>query len=541
MSAPVPRAAEFPALGLYVVLAASAAVVCVQINIYLGVTPNTAVIGVILAIALGRTVLPRFRSAERQVMVETAASAGGFAGANIALVGLATLYLVHLERLAVPLIIGMCLGMVLDIWLAYRLFGTRAFPAEAAWPDGEAIGRMIQAGDEGGVLARQLLQGVAAGAAGRLFALPMAGVGIAFIGNPAALAALATGLVVRAHGPTFGYDFSTSYVAHGLMIGAGLVQVAQTASLFWRSRPSGRRPESGDAQLPVDHSAAPQTRRDHAPSPAGFSGGRGATTRDAVTRREVLVHLALFVAAAGIVSMLGGLWGHFESRGHLLGWIAFAGVAALLHTIIVGYCAMLSGWFPSFAVAIALILVAALIGFPIEALALLAGYILSTGPQFADLGYDLKSGWIIRGRGADAAHEEAGRRQQALLQEIGALVGIVTVALAFGMYWKAGHVPPMGRVVATTVGLASTPALPSQLALGAILGAIAQLIGGPSRAVGILFATGLLLDNVVYGYALVGALAVRAWVGTKPMSVRAPGLIAGDGLAGFGEAIVRAL
>jgi uncharacterized oligopeptide transporter (OPT) family protein len=519
---PVPRAFEWRALIFYVAFAAASAAICAQINIHLGVTPNTAVVGVLVAIAAGRSLLPQFRSPERQVMVETATSAGGFAGANIALISLAALYLLGLQRLALPLVAGIATGMAIDIWLAYRLFGTRAFPAEGPWPDGEAIGRVIQAGDEGGRLARQLLQGVSVGFIARLFSLPAAGVGIAFIGNPVALGALAIGLLLRAYGPSVGCDFATSYIAHGLMIGAGLVQVGQTAWVVWRSR------EGGSVRLQADRRVGPGT----GPAEAGHYGGRSFA--------ELSCHVLAFVLGAIALSGLAGLWTSMPPA-QLATWIAFAGAAAFIHTIIVGYCAMLSGWFPSFAVAIALILVAALIGFPIEALAVLAGYILSTGPQFADLGYDLKSGWIIRGRGTDAAREEAGRRQQAILQEVGALVGIATVALAFGMYWKAGLVPPMGRVVATTVGLATTPALPAQLALGAILGAVAQLVGGPRRAVGILFATGLLLDNVVYGYALVAALAVRAWVGAKPMSVRAPGLIAGDGLAGFGEAITRAL
>lgn len=513
--APVPRALELPALLFYVAFAAASAVICAQINVHLGVTPNTAVVGVLVAIAASRSVLPMFRAPERQVMVETATSAGGFAGANIALISLAALYLLGLQRLALPLVAGIATGMAIDIWLAYRLFGTRAFPADGPWPDGEAIGRVIQAGDEGGRLARQLLQGIGIGIVARLFSLPAAGVGIAFIGNPVALGSLALGLLLRAYGPSAGYDFATSYVAHGVMIGAGLVQVGQTVWVVWPSR----RPVAGAA--PGEPRAAPRAH------------GRG-------LRAELTWHVLAFVLGALALSLAARLWAGMPAA-QLAAWIAFAGAAAFLHTIIVGYCAMLSGWFPSFAVAIALILAAALVGFPVEALALLAGYILSTGPQFADLGYDLKSGWIIRGRGTDPAREEAGRRQQVLLQEIGALVGILTVALAFGMYWKAGLVPPMGRVVATTVTLATTPGLPAQLALGAIFGAVAQLAGGPRRAVGILLATGLLLDNVIYGYALAGALAVRACIGTKAMSVRAPGLIAGDGLAGFGDAVVRAL
>jgi uncharacterized oligopeptide transporter (OPT) family protein len=524
---PVPRAFEWPALAFYIAFAALSAAICAQINVRLGVTPNTAIVGVLVAIAAGRSFLRQFRSLDRQVMVETATSAGGFAGANIALISVAALYLLGLARLLLPLLFGISAGMVIDIWLAYRLFGTRAFPAGGPWPDGEAIGRVIQAGDEGGRLARELLQGVGVGIVARLWALPAAGVGIAFIGNPVALTALAVGLLARAHGPSLGFDVAASYAAHGVMIGAGLVQVCQTAWVVW--------PSTGPAKSL--RRARPQPDRTQAlPRNAGQDDG-GAS----LGARELTVHLGAFVLGAIALSLLSGLWSGALTPARLVLWVTFAGTAAFVHTIIVGYCAMLSGWFPSFAVAIALILLAALLRFPVEALAMLAGYVLSTGPQFADLGYDLKSGWIIRGRGADAAREAAGRREQALLQEVCALVGIVAATLVFGAYWRAGLVPPMSRVVAATVALASTPALPAQLALGGVVGAIAQASGGPRRAVGILLATGLLLDNATYGYALIAALLARAWLGTSRMSIRAPGLIAGDGLAGFGEAIVRAL
>jgi uncharacterized oligopeptide transporter (OPT) family protein len=151
--------------------------------------------------------------------------------------------------------------------------------------------------------------------------------------------------------------------------------------------------------------------------------------------RETVLHAAAFVLGAVVLSIIAGFWSGGFTPWQLCLWVAFAGAAAFVHTIIVGYCAMLSGWFPSFAVAIAIILVAALLGFPIEGLAMLSGYVLSTGPQFADLGYDLKSGWIVRGRGADPARESAGRRQQELLQEAGALVGILTAALPVGAFW----------------------------------------------------------------------------------------------------------
>ncbi len=505
-----PRALEARTLPVYLLFAAGSAAICTQISVRLGITPNTSIIGVVFAIIAARTVLRTFRSPERQVMLETATSAGGFAGANIGLIGLAALYLLDLQALVVPLLVGVTLGMVLDIWLASRLFGSSAFPADAPWPDGEAIGRVIQVGDEGGAMGRHLLQGIGAGIAGRLLGLPMAGIGIAFIGNPAALTALGVGLVVRPFTPVVGWDLTTSYVPHGIMIGAGLVQIAQTALVFRRS-----------AGGPPD--------RTHAP------GG----TRSGIGMSDLVVHLAAFTVGAAGLSVLAGLWQPDVPGSQIILWIGFAGLAAVIHTLIVGYCAMLSGWFPSFAVAIALILVAALLRFPREALAMLAGYVLATGPLFADLGYDLKAGWIVRGRGTDPRYELEGRRQQAWLQQIGGLVGIATAFVAFGAYWQQDLIPPMSRVVAATVDLAVTPSLSTELAIGAALGAAIQAGGGAGRALGVLLATGLLLDSVLYGWALLAALLVRARIGTTPLAVRAPGLIAGDGLAGFVGAVAR--
>jgi uncharacterized oligopeptide transporter (OPT) family protein len=526
----VPRAFEWPAVLAYVGFAALSAAVCADINVHLGITPNTAVVGVLVALAAGRSVLPAFRSPERQVLVETATSAGGFAGANIGLVSLATLSLLGLERLMGPLLVGVAVGMVVDIWLGYRLFGTRAFPADAPWPDGEAVGRLIEAGTRGGPLARQILEGVGAGAVARLVGVPAAGVGIAFIGHPVALAALALGLVVRGHGSALGYPVAHSSVPHGLMIGAGVVQVAQAARLMRMGARAAAKSASSVGWPGADRSTA-----------CGLCGGaapRGRPTDGDLAPRDLVWHGAAFVAGALVLAWLGGLAGR-ASLGSVLVWTIFAGAAAFVHTIVVGSCAMLSGWFPSFAVAIALVLAATLLGFSLEALALLAGYVLSTGPQFADLGYDLKSGWIVRGRGADQGRERAGRREQALLQEAGALVGLLTAALAFSTYRRLGLLPPMSRALAATVRLAASPGLTAELAAGGAIGALVQLAGGAHRAVGILLATGLLLDNVAYGYALGAALLVRAWVGTETMRVRGPGLIAGDGLAGFLVALGR--
>jgi zinc transporter ZupT len=94
--------------------------------------------------------------------------------------------------------------------------------------------------------------------------------------------------------------------------------------------------------------------------------------------------------------------------------------------------------------------------------------------------------------------------------------------------------------MAATISLTGDPLLLRDLVIGAAIGIGSQVAGGSRRAVGILLATGLLLDNLIYGYALAAALALRAAWGTGRMAVRAPGLIAGDGIAGFVAALTRA-
>ena len=93
-------------------------------------------------------------------------------------------------------------------------------------------------------------------------------------------------------------------------------------------------------------------------------------------------------------------------------FLVYAAFAALVHELIVGLAAMHSGWFPAFAVALITLMIGMLIGFPPVALALLVGFSAATGPAFADMGYDLKAGYMLRGYGADPAFERAGRRQQ---------------------------------------------------------------------------------------------------------------------------------
>jgi uncharacterized oligopeptide transporter (OPT) family protein len=73
---------------------------------------------------------------------------------------------------------------------------------------------------------------------------------------------------------------------------------------------------------------------------------------------------------------------------------------------------MHAGWFPAFATALLFLVLGLLIGFPPVPLAFLVGLTASTEPAFADMGYDLKAGWILRGEGRERRLEAQGRAQQ---------------------------------------------------------------------------------------------------------------------------------
>jgi len=166
-------------------------------------------------------------------------------------------------------------------------------------------------------------------------------------------------------------------------------------------------------------------------------------------------------------------------------------------------------------------------------LALMVGYISSTGPCFADMGYDLKTGWCIRGSGRDREAEAAGKKQQFLAETLGGVIAMVVVYFLMDMHFRLDLLAPVSRVFATTIKAGSNPAIFRELLLWALPGALIQLVGGPRRALGILFATGLLINNPVYGLGVAAAVVFKLMMGKEWMEIREAGLIAGDGLYGF--------
>jgi uncharacterized oligopeptide transporter (OPT) family protein len=443
--------------------------------------------------------------------VPDAMSAATFGAANSLLLPIGVPYLLGRPDLVTPMLVGVAAAMFLDAVLLYRMFGSRIFPADAAWPPGLAAAEAIRAGDAGGQQARVLGASLAAGAAGAWLGVPMAAVGTACIGNAWALAMFGVGLLVSGYAPRVaGVSLQAHYVPHGMMIGAGLVALVQVGRQLW----AGRQARDRDAV------AGPSI---------GGTLGAGA---------------AAYLAIASGLAVACGLATAMPTW-QLALFVVYAAFAAYVHELLVGLAAMHSGWFPAFAVALITLLVGVLLGFPPVALGVLTGFSVATGPAFADMGYDLKAGFVLRGRGVDPVFEATGRYEQLLAALVAFAVALVVVAASWDGYFAAGLVPPVAKVYVATIQAGVAPEVAPSLLLWAVPGALLQLAGGPRRQMGVLLATGLLIANPAAGWGVMAGMAARV-VWTRglgrpdaTLEVVAAGFIAGDALWSFGDALVR--
>lgn len=511
-----PSVFEPGTLVLVIACSVFGAIVTTQILARIGISSNTSVIGAVIAMAVGRAGLWGMRSIHRQNLVQTAISAASFGAANDALIAVCLIYLLGQTHLVVPMLIGSLFAAVLDIVLVYRLYDTPVFPACGAWPPGVATARVIQAGDEGGEKARRLLQGFIVGLIGTYFKLPMSAIGIVYIANIWAMIALGVGLLIRGYSvQLFGVDLGKTYIPQGVMLGAGIVQLFQAAVVLYKTRGV--------------HASALQKQHQYEPVVLGQR-----------VEKEFPLQFVLFTGGALVMALVGGLWTQM-SFGQLVAWLLYCGFAALTSTILVGLCAMQSGWFPAFAITVIYMLGGIALGFPAVALAFLVGYTASTGPLLADMGYDLHAGWLLRGNGKNPALEREGRVQQLYAEVIGAVIGFVVVFFTMNMFFKLNLFPPITKVYAATIKAVFQPTIWQQMIMWAVPGAVIQAIGG-DRAVGILLATGLLINNPIYGICTTLAVLVRILLGKKSeqfMEIRESGLIAGDGVYSFVDALIK--
>jgi uncharacterized oligopeptide transporter (OPT) family protein len=499
-------------------LAVLGAIIGMQLIVTLGISTNTSIIGALIAIVFSRIpveVARRFRVLERQNLVQTAISSATFGAANSLMIPLGVPYAMGMPELAMPMMIGALAAMLVDGAMLYLLFGSRTFPATGSWPAGVATAETIWAGDQGGNKAAFLGLGLVVGMAGSALGVPMSAFGAAFLGNIAALSMLGVGLLVRGYSVALaGIDIAKAYVPHGIMIGAGTVAMLQVGSEILR---------------------------------AGRSTAADAVAETASSGRAGRVLMSGYIIYALIALLITGLAGGFSqmSTGMVIAFVLYAAFAAYVHEIIVGIAAMHSGWFPAFAVALITLTIGILIGFPPTALAVLAGFSAATGPAFADMGYDLKTGYLLRGEGRDPELELAGRRQQFIAGMAGFLVAGAIVWLFGKGFFARDMLPPVDRVYAATIKGGSSWEITRKLALWAIPGALLQWLGGAKRQLGVLLATGLLLTSPLAGFAVLAGLLLRVGLrrmrGAEPpgLSAFAGGVIAGDALLTFGRSFFK--
>ncbi|WP_443034403.1 OPT/YSL family transporter [Streptomyces sp. BE147] len=526
-----PRVLEPVMLVILVVLAAVGAVIGIDLVSKLGISANTSVVGALVAMLIGRIplgFLRRMRSVHRQNLAQSAISAATFASANALLTSVAVPYVFGRTDLVWPMLAGAFIGLVVDAWVLYRAFGSRLLPADAAWPPGTAAAETIKAGDRGGRRALVLAGGTAVGLAGTLLSLPLSAAGVAFLGNVWALMMFGIGLMLRQYSPDVLHtDLGAGFIPHGVMVGAGIVALGQAVVLLIGRRERKRK------------SGAEKARSAPAPAPDPAQDPTVAYTVDERALRLSLIRgYALFTAGAVVLAVLGGLIGEMSPLG-IVGWVLFAAFAALVHELIVGLAAMQSGWFPSFAVTLIFLILGLAIGIPSVPLALLVGYVSATGPAFADMGYDLKAGWLLRREHRPwDPYEREGRRQQFLAALIGFGVALAVVALAWRSYFGQGLIPPVAKVYADTIksGLSDPDAVRTML-LWAIPGAAIQLLGGTRRQMGVMLATGLLILTPQACWLVLGALVVRVGyrrlrgpAADEELNLVGAGLIAGSSL-----------
>ncbi len=513
-----PRFASFASVALIAPLCVVGAVIGVQLIVTLGITANTSLIGALAGMLLARIPLAafaRYRSVHVQNLAQSAISAATFGAGNALMLPLGIPFVLGRPDLVPALFAGVFLAMLVDGYMLYRMFDSEVFPATGAWPPGAAAAEAIRAGDEGGRKAAVLGLGVLIGIAGNWLIAPaiMSAYGVAFIGNIWALTMFGVGLLVRGYSTLLfnypwlagiipGGDINKAYIPHGMMVGAGIVALIQVAVIILRR--------------------------------GGAHGG--ATRSHGEVRRSLGLGCLAYLLIAMVIALIGGLAAQL-SVGMLALFLVYAAFAALVHELIVGLAAMHSGWFPAFAVALITLVIGLLIGFPPVALALLVGFSAATGPAFADMGYDLKAGFMLRGYGSDPAFELDGRRQQLIAAMFAFLVAALVVLISYRGFFAQNLVAPVDRVYVATIKAGASPDVAWQLLIWAIPGAIVQLLGGPRRQLGVLLATGLLIPFPLAGWAVLAGIVCRVmWERfgrSEAMEVFGAGVIAGDALFAF--------
>lgn len=526
-------------VGVSLGVAILGSIIGLQLITTLGISPNTSIIGALIAMIIARIplkALARFKNIHNQNLLQTTISAATFGTANSLLIPIGIPYALGMPELVKPLLVGVAFALIFDALMLFWVFDSKLFGANEVWPAGVATAEAIKAGDQGGEKAKHLGIGVTGGILGAVIGVPMSAFGTAFIGNIFALTAFGVGLLASSYAePILGVNVADLYIPHGVMIGAGIVALGQFVGILYKNRESSQSP----VKESVGHGLVDETKGTGA---AGHTFTR--STKDVT--RAFSIGFALYMSGALLIAVLGGVLSELSPLG-IVGFVLYAAFGAFMTEIIVGIAAMHSGWFPAFAVTLIFLVVGILLQFPTASLALLTGYIAATGPAFADMGFDFKTGFILR-KGQPSEIELFGRKQQVKAGIIGFFVAIAMVTLAHDMYFSQDLLPPVDRVFARTIEAGADPEVAKYLLLWSVPGALIQLIGGTRKQIGIMLATGLLLVNPKAGWAVLVGILIRVLIlkikgrdAEGTMYTLAAGFIAGDAIYSFGSSSLKAV
>jgi uncharacterized oligopeptide transporter (OPT) family protein len=500
-----------------IIISVLGAIIGLELITRTGVTPNTSIIGALLAILIARIpfkLFNTFKNINTQNLVQTATSGATFSAANALFVPISIPFLMQMPELIYPMLLGASLGVITDASMLYFSFDTPVFPAKSSWPPGVAAAESIMAAAKHGKKAILLVYGIAGGLIGKSgllgIAIPTDMIGIAFIGSIASLFALGIGLIFRGYSiPLLGFDINKVFMPPGIMIGAGLVALIQIIKMLLKKNKDIICTETKTS------------------------------TKTLVQLRRILLRgYGVFLLIALIIALVSGIYCKMSPLMFFI-WIVFAAFAAITSELIVGISAMHSGWFPAFATTLIFLVLGIIIGFPTVPMVILVGFTASTGPAFADMAFDLKAGWILRGKTGNLQDELYGRKQQYFAGLLSFFVSIIVVLCVYNFYFDKGLIPPAAKAFATTIKAGNDPNITKHLIMWAIPGAIIQLIGG-SKQIGVLFATGLLIYSPIAGIVLIAGLLARIFIvkiygeqGQKTLYSLGAGFIAGAALYSF--------
>lgn len=496
-------------LCVIVMLSCIGAIIGIQIITTLGISANTSIIGAVFAILISKIplhIFHPFKKLEHQNILQTAISSATFSAANGLLISIGVPWALGMPHLVTPMLVGASIAILIDGTMLYGMFNTKPYPASNPWPMGVATAETLWAGDKGGKKLYYLLGGFLVGILGVSQGIPMASAGIALIGSVFALFMFAIGLLVRGYSESgiIPFDLVANYVPHGFMIGAGIIALIQVCIIVLKNNKDS-------------------LQEDKSLEPAGQ------------IKKTIIKGAIFYFLVACLLAFTTKIFTQM-SIPMLIGFLFYAMVAAIIQEMIVGMAAMHSGWFPATAAALISLIIGIFIGFPPEALAILVGFCVASGPSFADLGFDLKTGFMIRGYGKNMEAERQGRKLQYFAAMIGFFCAILVTSLTYEFYFSQDKLVPASRLFAATIESGSSSEIAQLLLLWAIPGAILQWVGGGKNQLGILFSTGLMINYPIAGWVVIITLIIRVIlekytkVKSDSISTFAGGLIAGDAL-----------